>query len=151
MERREEILERLANHPLTREFASWLYSVEEDADEMLCLSITELSDEEPLFDENWQALIQSFLMRLGEFSLERVYGSACNLVFIIVPKILFDGDTDETLLQLFILELKTRTVAAVAEHDGTYFRADDVESLLKQILDQLRESRSLFAVRMMVE
>ena len=151
MERREEILKRLADHPLTREFASWLFNVEEDANEMLCLSIAGLSNDELTFNESRQDLIESFLVYLGEFSLRRVYGSACNLVFIIVPKILFDGDTDETLLQLFILELKTRTVAAVAEHDGTYFRADDVESLLKQILDQLRESRSLFAVRMMVE
>ena len=150
MERRE-ILESLADHPLTREFASWLFDVEEDADEMLRLSIA-VSDGELTFNGSRRDLIESFLARLGEFSLRRVYGSTGNLAFFIIPKIWHPkSEEEDVLLHLYILELKTGTVAAILEHDGNHFTAEDVEYLLKNAQVQLQRSKGVIAVRVMVE
>jgi len=143
--------ERLPRHPLIRKFASWLHGQAENADEMLKLFIIDLRDEELQFVEEWRSLAESFLFHMGRFAIERVYNFRSNLNFFVVSKVLFDEDVCETFFQLFILELKTRTVAAVAEHEGTFYKADELETFLKEIFKQLRNTRKLLAVRTVVE
>jgi len=64
-----------------------------------------------------------------------------------VPKIVFD-DFDFTVLQLFVLEMKTKTVAM---HVEPRFKIADFESFPKNIHDQLFKNRDLLAVRLIIK
>lgn len=109
------------------------------------------SDEEQGLRDEWRTYVESFLLQMGKFSIEKSYGSENNFRFVVVPKILIDEPFGDTVLQLFILEVKTRTVAAVAEHEEPRFKAAELKSFLKEILEQLQKSKDIIAVRMMVE
>ena len=152
---------KLKNYPLTRQFIAWLHSTIKTQDELeswfpnaenLEEALKSLiTDEEVWLPDEWQTYIESFLLHIGKFAIEKSYGSKGNFRFIVVPRVANDVLLDDMFLQMLILEMKTRTVMAVAEHDGSTFKTAELERFLSEILEQLQKSRSLLAVRAVTE
>jgi len=147
----EEILENLADKPLLKEFAEWLYEKEYykeyGIEELLCKEWdgafpTNLIDDDLLID------IGNFLYCMAEFAVEKVYGEdwwkpTSTLHIRIVPEPSYEDRS-----YVYVLELKTRTVLAVGCGMKTWnFNPEVITEELVDMIKQLEETRKLLAVR----
>jgi len=146
----EEVLKKLADKPLLKEFAEWLYKNEyygESIESLLCEEWdgaypTALISDDLLID------IGNFLYYMAEFALEKVYGedwwtAKSPLRIRIVPEPSYDGRS-----YVYVLELKTRTVMAVGCGRKTWhYGPETIEEDLEDLIEQLEKSEELIAVR----
>ena len=151
----EEILENLADKPLLKEFAEWLYEKEYyeeySIEELLCKEWdgafpTNLVGDDLLID------IGNFLYYMAEFAVEKVYGedwwTAKSPHHIrIVPEPSYEDRS-----YVYVLELKTRTVLAEGCGGKTWhFNPEVITEDLEGMIRQLEESKNLLAVRIMAD
>ena len=151
----EEVLEKLADKPLLKEFAEWLYEHEyygeEAIEELLC---KEWNGAYPtaLISDDLQVDIGSFLYFMAEFALEKVYGEDWWTAKLphhirIVPEPSYEDRS-----YVYVLELKTRTILAVGCGGKTWhFNSEVITEDLEGMIRQLEESKSLLAVRIMAD
>jgi hypothetical protein len=145
---------RLADKPLLKEFAEWLYRKEYyeeyGIEELLCKEWdgafpTNLASDDLLID------IGNFLYCMAEFAVEKVYGedywSPTSMHHIRIVR----EPSYEDRSYVYVLELKTRTVLAEGCGAKTWhFDLETIEHDLKDLIRQLEESKKILAVRIMV-
>jgi len=151
----KEVLEKLADKPLLKEFAEWLYEHEyygEDAIEKLLCKEWDGAYPTALISDDLLVDIGSFLYFMAEFALEKVYGEdwwtvKSPLHIRIVPEPSYDDRS-----YVYVLELKTRTVLAEGCGGKTWhFNPEVITEDLEGMIRQLEESKSLLAVRIMAD
>ena len=151
----EEVLEKLADKPLLKEFAEWLYEHKcygEDAIEELLCKEWDGAYPSALISDDLLVDIGSFLCFMAMFALERVYGedwwtAKSRLHIRIVPEPSYDDRS-----YVYVLELKTRTVMAVGcERKTWHYDPETIEGDLKDLIEQLEKSEGLIAVRMVTD
>ena len=151
----KEILKKLADKPLLKEFAEWLYEHEyygEDAIEKLLCKEWDGAYPTALISDDLLVDIGSFLYFMAEFALEKVYGedwwTAKSPHHIrIVPEPSYEDRS-----YVYVLELKTRTILAVGCGGKTWhFNPEVITEDLEHMIRQLEESKNLLAVRIIAD
>jgi len=149
----EEALEKLADKPVLKEFAEWLYEKEyygDAVENLLCRNWDgafpiDLIGDDLLID------IGNFLYCMAEFAVEKVYGEdwwkSKTADIRIVPEPSYEDRS-----YVYVLELKTRTVLAFGCGTKTWnFSSEVIMEDLQDIIRQLEESKNLLAVRVIAD
>ena len=84
---------------------------------------------------------------MARFAVEKVLGEAKSRMSIrIIPFVGFDAPSSIT-----VVELTTKTVLGYVEVRSGRFEVFEMERVLKDLIGQLRESRKIVAIRVLVE
>jgi len=151
----KKVLERLADKPLLKEFAEWLYENEyygEDTIEDLLCKEWDGAFPQGILGDDLLIDIGNFLYRMAEFAVEKVYGedwwtakSSHHIRIVTEPSY-------EDRSYVYVLELKTRTVLAVGCGTKTWhFDPEVITEDLEDMIRQLEESKNLLAVRIIAD
>ena len=91
--------------------------------------------------------LEKFLVYMARFAVEKVLGEAKSRMSIrIIPFVGFDTPSSIT-----VVELTTKTVLGYVEVRSGRFEVFEMERVLKDLIGQLRESRKIVAIRVLVE
>ncbi len=133
---------------LLNEFAKWLKKRGYDQSSIRALLFKEWDGAYPqeLLGDDIIRDIENFLYDMAQFAVERVFGSSSTLFFSIVPL----GDY-ETASEVFVLEMKTKTVLANLVEKTWRFNPDVIEECIEDLIEQLEESKKLLSVRTLTD
>jgi len=151
-ELKSTIKSTLSTHPPLMEFAGWLHKNEYYDDETIEVLLCKPWDgayPTTILSDDILKDISSFLYHMAEFAVEKVYGENYNSGRILI-QIVAEPDYED-LSYVFVLELQTKTVLAVGCEITWDFDPDVLEKGLKSLIEQLERSKTLLAVRMIVE
>ena len=149
-----KILKSLAGKPFLREFAEWLYHNQYyDEDEIAHLLCRKWEDAFPrsIIGDDLLVDIGAFLYNMAEFSVEKVYGKEWWMAGTHRIRIVAEPSYEDR-SYVYVLELKTKTVLAEGFGEKTWnCNPEIIEENLKDLVSQLKKSRNLLGVRVIVE
>jgi hypothetical protein len=138
---------------LLAEFASWLKKEREYDSETIEELLYEPWDgayPEALLGDDIIVDIENFLHDMAMFAVEKVFGEKIDFdrrfLVLIIPY-----GSYEDCSNVYVLEMKTKTVMASLEEKTWHFNPQVIEEDLKDLVDQLEKSKSLLAVRLVAD
>ena len=94
--------------------------------------------------------IENFLYNMALFAVERAFGGKMDSDPRFLVEIVPFGSYQDC-SSVYVLEVKTKTVMAKFEEKTWHFNPETIEEGLKDLVDQLEESKRLLAVRLVAD
>lgn len=143
---------KAAKQSLLAEFARWLKEAGYNSEtiEKLLYEPWDGAYPESLLSDDIIIDIEDFLYAMAMFAVEKAFGEKIGCDGRLHVEVVTYGSYEDW-SSVYVLEMRTKTVMAVLDEKTWHFNPATIEEDLKDLVDQLEKSKSLLAVRLVVD